>query len=1073
MRTLVVLIGITLITIKTFGQVNIEKTFDAKGQKIEATAYSADGKYIAIATTDKKIIILSSNNLQPIATLKGLKQPTNCIAFSDNSRYLAAADDKKISLWNLVSMQLVTSFKGHDESITAIKFSSNENLFASASNDQTIKIWNINTQKILKTLTGHSGSITTINYSKDGNTIISGSTDKTIKIWDTQSATIKKSIPVNGILRDLVFNEKTNIIIGCGENKHINIWDEISGSLINTFFTHKENISTIDLSSDGNYILSGGDDKLIIITDIRSGLMVFKSPEQKLSIKKVLFNPKGNSFIALTENSSQAHIWNTQSLNIKAVDNKLIPSSNKTVLPSIKIISPKNNEELYETSVNIHAEINSESSLRKIELLVNGSLFISKDRSELMLATSETNIYTINELIVLKEGENTVQIKVKNMAGDAESEMRKMFYLNLPSKPLSWISPAQPKFETYSQYFELKALISPSVSKQNVGIFINNEKYATQLMPANGGILTQKIALNSGENKIKVVLTSSKFEKEAEERILTYKMAEKPQIEWLDPTIDTLSFVSSARVRVNVNSKTNLKKIEILVNGSPVYSKINLQTSWLKIDDRIKLIPGHNTVTIVAQNSAGEVISPLRLISYEKPEKTIVSWIYPGADSLVLDPVVSIKACIQSKTPVSKIEVFNNDKLIVSETTILEDNSRECLVNFTKRIKLNAGKNKIKIISQNAGGITESDVRVMDFAEATVAKIIWENPINVNTSVSEAAFTIKACIKSNSQLKAYSILLNRKIYLNISNPQPSDNECNYFVNQTLALEMGNNQIILRALNASGDAMSTPINIEYKTENPYRFALIFGNEDYSSYQSGLESESDVDFAKNDANAFKETCIKFLNIKEENILYFENARFVEMKRGVARMASILKATAGKAELIVYYAGHGFPHEQTKEPYLIPVDASGTDLEFGGIKLTEFYTTLTEYPSERVTIFIDACFSGGARNQGLMAARGVRINPKENKESIKKNLIVFTASSGSQTSLPYAEKEHGLFTYYLVKKIEEKNGNISYSELSDYLKSEIAIRSIIINGKEQEPQTNISPDIAEEWKTWNLKE
>ncbi len=247
--------------------------------------------------------------------------------------------------------------------------------------------------------------------------------------------------------------------------------------------------------------------------------------------------------------------------------------------------------------------------------------------------------------------------------------------------------------------------------------------------------------------------------------------------------------------------------------------------------------------------------------------------------------------------------------------------------------------------------------------------------------------------------------------------------------------------------------------------PNRYALIFGNEDYSSYQTNLRSESDVDFAERDAEIFKQYAIHVLGIPEENIIFSTNARAIQMHRDLNKINMIANVTNGKAEIFFYYAGHGFPDEKTQEPYLIPVDVSGSDLEFA-LKLSDVYTKLTEYPSLRITVFLDACFSGGARNQGLVAARGVKVKPKEN--IFRGNMVVFAASSGDQSSLPHKEKQHGMFTYYLLKKLQDTKGDVTYKELSDYLKEQVGVKSILINNKEQTPETNISVDIKNTWSS-----
>jgi len=239
-----------------------------------------------------------------------------------------------------------------------------------------------------------------------------------------------------------------------------------------------------------------------------------------------------------------------------------------------------------------------------------------------------------------------------------------------------------------------------------------------------------------------------------------------------------------------------------------------------------------------------------------------------------------------------------------------------------------------------------------------------------------------------------------------------------------------------------------------TAHPYRFALIIGNEDYSTFQTDLNAEVDVDFAKKDATIFKEYAQKTLGIPESNITLLTNATSGQMRQSIAKLKTIAEKTGGKAELYFYYAGHGLPDEVTKEAYLIPVDVAGTNVQYG-IKVKDLYKELTEHSNQRVTVFLDACFSGGARNQGLLAARGVKIKPK--KEQLAGKVVVFSASTGDQSSLPFKAKGHGMFTYHLLKKLQDSRGDLTYRELSDYLKEKVSLESVLINSKEQDPQTN----------------
>lgn len=244
---------------------------------------------------------------------------------------------------------------------------------------------------------------------------------------------------------------------------------------------------------------------------------------------------------------------------------------------------------------------------------------------------------------------------------------------------------------------------------------------------------------------------------------------------------------------------------------------------------------------------------------------------------------------------------------------------------------------------------------------------------------------------------------------------------------------------------------------------HTFAVVISNEKY-------QMEKPVQYAENDGNTFAEYCKKTLGLPEKNVHFITNATLNNIKHEIKWLEDVIAVYHGDAKVIFYYAGHGIPDEQNKSAYLLPIDGYGSDVTTG-YALEDLYKALGSLPSKSVTVFLDACFSGAKRDGDMLAsARGVAIKVKQ--ATPVGNIVVFSAAQGDETAYPYKEEEHGLFTYYLLKKLQETKGNVTLGELSDYIKTQVERQSIVINGKLQSPSFVSTATIANSWKKWTLK-
>ncbi len=344
-----------------------------------------------------------------------------------------------------------------------------------------------------------------------------------------------------------------------------------------------------------------------------------------------------------------------------------------------------------------------------------------------------------------------------------------------------------------------------------------------------------------------------------------------------------------------------------------------------------------------------------------------------------------------------------------------------------------------------------------------------DNLQSINNKIQTLGYTPATAPENNMQEIAYTSMSSSP---NLMAPIPEK----YAQNQPKTPTPNNDRTIFNNIpqkknkptpTKSDVDIDIPIN---KINNVNTFAIIIANEKY-------DNVSNVPNAENDGNVFAEYCNKVLGIPTDNIRNHKNLTFGGILGAIDDMKAIAKAKHGNCKFIFYYAGHGIPDESTKKAYILPTDADGKQMRIC-YPLSDLYSDFNTLQAQCVTVFIDACFSGATRNvdsennkqEMLFAARGTAIKPRE--DQVNGNVVIFSAASDNQTALSYDDKNHGFFTYFLLKKLKETKGDVSLQELGQYIIDEVSLNSQLKNHKSQTPTVTSSYSMGDNWKTMKLK-
>ncbi len=323
--------------------------------------------------------------------------------------------------------------------------------------------------------------------------------------------------------------------------------------------------------------------------------------------------------------------------------------------------------------------------------------------------------------------------------------------------------------------------------------------------------------------------------------------------------------------------------------------------------------------------------------------------------------------------------------------------------------------------------------------------------------------TIDSCVTLQSLTT--SLKKNKGVYLaNASTPYSRYimNNATNVTSPAIAVIQNPNPIDEQLFNLKlqqGVKKITPADVDLnipfgKHKRNNAFALIIANEEYQSL-------SPVAFARNDGEILAKYFTQTLGIPESNVKTYFNATFGQMRQALTDIGQIVDAYKGDVDILVYYAGHGAPDDSTRLAFLLPLDAAGVNPQYC-MSRDDMLREISAMKARNAVVMFDACFTGAERTEEsgktLSLVRGVEIEPEgPNSEN---NVMVFTATTGRQTAIPDRENSHGLFTYYLLKKLRESNGYVKMGELWEYLDDNIYRRSAVL-GKVQRPSIYATGD------------
>lgn len=257
----------------------IQKVLHEHDDKITDIAFSNSGELMASASYDGKIKIWKLSNWQEI---KSFDSPTNYpfsgmngnepafVIFSENDTHIIYGGyNMKIYKTNINSGQTTELYSTSKGAITCATLTDNKQkiIFGAVDKIFVMNLQNNRIEKEISKSSQYDDMVCETELLPNSNELAYWAYNGKIHFYDLQTGNLTKSISATAKkgTSNIAFSFDKKFMLTGNDNNKTKIWNLENGQVVQTLEGHTQEVTCFAYSQDGNYIVTGSNDKNIIV----------------------------------------------------------------------------------------------------------------------------------------------------------------------------------------------------------------------------------------------------------------------------------------------------------------------------------------------------------------------------------------------------------------------------------------------------------------------------------------------------------------------------------------------------------------------------------------------------------------------------------------------------------------------------------------------------------------------------------------------------------------------------------------------------------------------------------------